>query len=206
MRLRVAVFGAVGTAATLLAAAIVFTPGLAESTQPLAGVADALADVDERQLLLVASLLVGVFVAVIGWNVTQQTRRDSDVFDEATAGPPEAVTTARQRQTAADLDETFDAAIAGDSNAIEAVRDRLRETAASAYARSAECEMEAARTAVRQGEWTDDPTAAAVLSTSEGPTHSLWSRLRLWLDPESERERRFTSATQAITTLAGGAR
>lgn len=205
MRLRVAVFGAVGTAATLLAAAIVFTP-VVESVQPLAGVADALAEVDERQLLLVASLLVSIFLAAIGWNVTQQTRREADVFDEATDGPPEAVTTARQRQTAADLDGTFDAAIAGDIDAVEAARDRLRETAASAYARSAECEMEAARRAVRQGTWTNDQTAAAALAADDGPTHSLGSRLRLWLDPESERERRFTSATQAITALAGGTR
>lgn len=206
MGLRVVAFGALGTLATVLAAAVVFAPGFVATVRPLAGAADALAGVDRRQLLLVASLLVGAFLTVTGWRATGSTRSEDDTFDEATAGPPEDVTAARQRLTAAELNGTFGAAIDGDADAVERARDRLRETATRAYARSTGCEMDAARTAVRNGNWTDDPTAAAALADGDGPTHSLRSRLRLWLDPESERERRFRRAVRATTRLGGGDR
>lgn len=206
MRLRIVLFGALGTLATVLAAAIVFVPGFVDGVEPLASVADALADVDRRQLLVAASVLVGLFVSVASWSASQAARGERDAFDEATAGPPEAVTVARQRLTGAGLDGAFDDAIDGDDDAAERVRDQLRETAARAYARSAGCEMEDARTTVRRGTWTDDSTAAAVLADGEGPSYSLVARLRLWLDPESERERRFSRAVRETTRIAGGQR
>lgn len=203
MRPRVVVFGALGTLITLLAAAAVFAPGVVESVGPLADLAATLDEVDRRQLLLLASAIVGLFVSAASWRAARSARAERDAFDEVTAGPPEGVTAARQRLTAADLERKFDAAIGGDDEATEQVRDRLRETAARACARSADCEIAEARTAVRNGTWTDDRTAAAVLADEDGPVHSLGSRLRLWLDPESERERRFDGTVRATTNLAG---
>lgn len=206
MRLRIAVFGALGTLITVLAAAAVFAPDFVQRVEPLAGFAATLGEVDRRQLLLLASALVGLFVSAASWRATRSARAEHDAFDEATAAPPEAVTTARQRLTAAGLEDEFAAAIDGDDDAAEKVRNRLRETAAGAYARSTGCEVTEARTAVRNGTWTDDRAAAATLADEDGPVHTLASRLRLWLDPESERERRFHRTVQEITDLARGER
>lgn len=206
MRPRVVVFGALGTLTTLLAAAAVFSPGFVESVGPLATLADTLDGVDRRQLLLVTSVVVGLFVSGASWRASRPARTERDAFDDATAGPPEAVTTARQRLTAADLDGASDAATRGDADATEQVHERLRQTATRAYAHAAGCERDEARAVVRNGNWTDDRTAAATLATEDGPTYSLGSRLRLWLDPESERERRFDRTVRATTRLGGDER
>jgi len=71
-----------------------------------------------------------------------------------------------------------------------------------AYAHANGCERAAARTAVRTASGPTTELAAATLA-DDGPTHSLWSRLRLWLDPESERERRFDRTVRATARLAG---
>lgn len=206
MRPRIVVLGTLGTLITVVAAAAVFAPGVVRSVGPLAGVVDTLAEVDRRQLLLLTSLVVGLFISAASWRATRSAKTERTAFEEATEGPPEAVTTARQRRTATGLEAEFDAAIDGDEEAIERVRDRLRETATAAYAQSAGCETSDARAVVRRGEWTEDRTAAAALADEDGPTHSLGSRLRLWLDPESERRRRFDSTVRAARRLAGGRR
>lgn len=202
MRARIAVFGALGTLVTVLAAVAVFAPGVVERVGPLAGLAAVLDEVDRRQLLLLASVAVGLFVSAVSWRATRSARGERDAFDDATAGPPEDVTTARQRQTATGLQGEFDAAVRGDEDAADLVRDRLRETAARAYVRATDCDRDAARSAVREGDWTDDPIAAAALAGDDGPTYPLGSRLRLWLDPESERERRFDRTVRATAELA----
>lgn len=204
MRVRVVVFGLLGTLVTLLAAAAVFLPRFVQGVGPLAGFAETLAGIDRRQLLLLASGAVGLFVSVATWRATRSARGDRDAFDEATAGPPESVTTASQRLTAAGLDREFDEAIRGNDESSGRIRDRLRETATRTYARANGCETDAARDAVRNGEWTDDRVAAATLADEDGPTYSIASRLRLWLDRETERERRFHRTVQAIRDLDGG--
>jgi hypothetical protein len=204
MRPRIVVFGALGTVVTLLAAAVVFAPGFVQDVEPLAGLAAALEKIDRRQLLLVASLVVGLFVSAATWRASGAGNNERDTFDEATAGPPEDVTTDAQRLTAADLEAAVEAAIDGDDAAAEQVRERLQETATRAHAHETGVAVKRAREQVRAGEWTDDRLAAAVLADEGGPTHSLWSRLRLWLDPESERERRLHRAVRETTALGGG--
>lgn len=204
MRLRIAVFGLLGSLATVLAAGLLFVPELVLSIPPFGAVVTAAETVDVRQLLLAGSLLVGLYLTVAARSATSPTREDDepDAYDDATADPPEAVTTARQRQTAESLDSQIEAAIGGDEAASEVVRDRFRETVTAAYARSTGCSTDVARQAVDRGEWTDDRTAAALLAGEDGPSHSLWSRLSLWLDPETERRRRLNrtvSAARAFT-------
>lgn len=203
MRLRVAVFGVLGTVATVLAAIILFAPDLV-GLETVTGIAGGLGDVNTRHLLLVTGVLVGLFLSLVGWNATRTALAERDAFDEATDGPPESVTTVRQDLTAAHLDGVFDAAIAGDDEATDSVRERLRETATRAYARANGTSLSDARGAVHDGTWTDDRTAAAALAQGDSQTHSVPSRLRLWLDPESERKRRFERAVEATTKLDGG--
>jgi len=203
MRPRVAVFGALGTVTTVVAAVVVFAPDAVAGVAPVASVADGLAEVNRRHLLLAASTFVGLFLSVVGWSASRTTRGRRDAFDDATAAPPEAVTSARQRRTAADLDDVFDAAVDGDRDAIDRTRERLRETAARAYVRASGCALDEARAAVRGGTWTEDETARATLADADGPTFTVRARLRLWLDPEAERERRYTRTVAAIAALGG---
>ncbi|WP_372479772.1 hypothetical protein ACAH01_15390 [Halomicrobium sp. HM KBTZ05] len=204
MRVRVVLFGVVGTVATLLAAGLLFAPETLLSVAPVAPLVTLGEAANARQLLLGGSLLAGLYLLVAARSATLPSRdgEGGDAFDAATAEPPEAVTTARQRRTGAALAATIDDAIAGEDEALDAVRERFRETATAAYAQTAGCGPEAARRAVERGDWTDDRTAAAVLSGDDGPSHSLWSRLRLWLDPAAERRRRLhrtVSATRGLT-------
>lgn len=206
MRVRVALFGVVGTLATLFAAGLLFAPDLIETVLPIDPLVTIAEATDTRQLLLAGSVLVGLTLALAARSATRPTREGEggDAFDAATAEPPEAVTTARQRRTAEELQATIDEAVAGDEDALDAALARLRSTVADAYAQRTGCSIEDARQAVATGEWTDDRTAAAALARDDTLTFSLWSRLRLWLDPEAERRRRLNRTVRAARGLAEG--
>jgi len=206
MRLRVAVFGLLGSVATAVAGALLFAPDLLLSFPPVEGVVSTAETVNTRRLLLGGSLLVGLYLTVAARSATRSVREgeDGDAFDDATTVPPEAVTTARQRRTAEDLDDAFERAVTGDDEALATVRDRLRETVAVAYARTTDCPTDTAREVVARGDWTDDRRAAALLADETGPTHSLWSRLSLWIDPETERRRRLRHTVDAARGLTEG--
>lgn len=206
MGLRTLVFGVLGSLATVLAAGLLFAPDLLLSFQGVEPFVAAAEAANTRRLLLGGSLLVGLYLTFAARSATRsiRDRDDPDAFDEATADPPEAVTTARQRQTAEELDDAFESAVDGDDEALDAVRDRLRETVTAAYVRTVDCAPEVAEQAVARGDWTDDRTAAALLADEDGPAHSLWSRLRLWLDPERERRRRLTRTVRAASGIMEG--
>jgi len=206
MRLRIVLFGALGTLATVIAAGLLFAPLMFVGLPPVEAVVTTAEEVDTRQLLLGGSLLVGLYLVVAARSATRANTsgEQPDAFDAATEEPPEQVTTARQRQTAESLDEQIEAAIDGDVSARDSVRDRLRETVTTAYAQTTSCSTERAREAVDSGEWTDDRTAAAFLAGEDGPDHSLWARLRLWLDPDRERARRLRRAVESATGLTEG--
>ncbi|MFB6073711.1 MAG: hypothetical protein ABEJ89_01715 [Haloarculaceae archaeon] len=198
MRFRVAVFGALGVLATLGAAVAVLAPDLVASFLPAASLGG-----DARRMLLLASGAVALLLLWLGHGSAGETPR-SDAFDALADRPPEAVTAARGRRTAAELDARIGAAVAGDEEALSGVRDRLREAATTAYAGGAGVDRETARTVVLRGEWTGDETAAAFLAGEAGPAHSPADRLRLWLDPGSERERRIRRAVAATRALEEG--
>lgn len=206
MGLRLRVFGAVGTLATLLAAGLLLVPDLLLAFGPVTAMVAAAGKLDPKKLLLAGSLLVGLYLSIAARSATETTTggAEPDAFDAATADPPEAVTTHRQRRTAEGLADRIDDAVDGDETARDAVVARLRETATAAYARAADVGPEAAREAVERGTWTEDRTAAAFLSDSESPSHSVWSRLRLWLDAETERERRLRRTISVTNDLAEG--
>ncbi len=80
------------------------------------------------------------------------------------------------------------------------VRSRLRATAVEAVHRDADgpTDRAGAERAVRRGEWTDDPVAAAFLADGDGPDHPLPARLRGWLRPDAAFCRRVDRTVAAI--------
>jgi len=206
MRVRVVLFGVAGTLATLFAAGLLFAPDLLTSLAPIAPLVTIAEATDTRQLLLAGSLLVGLTLTLAARSATRPAREGEggDAFDAATAEPPEAVTTARQRRTAEALQTAIEETVDGDEDALDAVLARLRETVAEAYAQTTGCTLEEAQQAVAAGEWTDDRTAAAALARDDARTFSLWSRLQLWLDPEAERRRRLNRTIRAARGLTEG--
>ncbi|WP_436932767.1 DUF7269 family protein, partial [Halosimplex halobium] len=122
-------------------------------------------------------------------------------FAAVLADEPETATAPEGTLAAGDLDESVERAVAGDERAREAVEDRLRRLAVARLTRTGR-DREAADRAVAEGTWTGDRTAAAFLSGADGPVATLGSRLRLWLDPKGERERRIERTVAALDGLA----
>ncbi|WP_123537117.1 DUF7269 family protein [Halosimplex salinum] len=197
--------GAVGVLATLLGALAVVAPSFVADTEPLATLVGAASGVGPRDLFFLGSAAVGLYLAgsVLQSPDARLLAGDaaaSERFDGVVADPPESVTAADRTVTGNAFDVAVERACAGDERALEQVRERLRALAVARFTR-AERDSESASRAVAAGEWTDDRTAAAFLSEDDGPYPSIWSRLRLWLDAETERERRIRRTVEGIDAL-----
>lgn len=208
MRARLAVAGGIGVVLTALAAAFVFAPRSLLEAGGLDALAALVADRDPQRLLLGLGVLVGLVAAAASWaGGSASTVADGPATRYAAAvdDPPEAVS-ATDRALAGDaFDVRVEAAVDGDDAALDWVRETLAETVVQAYARTNDCSLEEARRAVAAGAWTGDPTAAAFVG--DEPTFSVWARLREWLDPASERERRVRRTVAAVRSfVAGGVR
>ncbi|MFB6222284.1 MAG: hypothetical protein ABEH86_01255 [Haloarcula sp.] len=195
MRLRSVVFGTAGLLATTVAVLLVFAPTVVG--EPLVAVLGA---VTPTTVLLAGSLVMGICAVLAGW----LGGGTSTTFDVAVDNPPEAVTATESHLFAADIDAAIDDTVAGDDAAMDTVTERLAEAATTAYAIGTGVSRASARQAVHAGTWTDDAVAAALLSPTE--PQSLLARLRLWLDPESERRRRIRRTVDAIERVSGGER
>jgi hypothetical protein len=207
MRLRVAVFGTLGAIATLLGAMFVLAPDLALGVQPVRAAVDALST-DPRLVMLGATLVVGLYVAIAARSTSGEEGLDAvsvadRQFERVATNPPEGVTDDRRRQTAAALDATIDRAVADGGADLREVRDVLTGTAESAYASHANVTRSRAQHAIATGAWTADDVAAAFLTGDDGPTATLYSRIRLWLTPAAERERRIERTVAAIEAIQG---
>ncbi len=195
MRLRVALLGTLGAVATLVALLAVVAPDLTASLGPLGALVARIRAGEPRGLLVVASAVAALALAWLARGAPAEG--PPGPFDELAGRPPETATAARGRRTAAALDGRIDAAVAGDDGALAVVRDRLRRAAVDAHARRTDGDRATARRAVETGRWTDDPTAAAFLADERD--HGAWARLRLWLDPAAERERRVRRTVAALS-------
>ncbi|AUG46257.1 hypothetical protein BVU17_01505 [Haloarcula taiwanensis] len=199
MRLRTVVFGTVGLLATAVAASLLFAPTAAgESLVAVVG------SVAPTTALLTGSLTVGLCAVLAGWLGGLLGGSSPTTFDVALDSPPEDVTATESRLFAADIDAAIDDAVAGDDAAMDTVTERLTAAATTAYAIGAGVSQASAHQAVRAGTWTDDAVVAALLAPDE--PQSLLARLRLWLDPESERRRRIRRTVDAIEQVSGGER
>jgi hypothetical protein len=196
VRRRTLVLGALGLLGTLVAAAFVVVPNFV-SGSPLSSVAEATADADSEQVLLAVAAVVALLTL---W--AARTRREpaaDDAFDDLTATPPETVVTDDDAVAGRRFDEQFEGAVVhGGWREEEEAVPTLRSTAVDVL--SLTTTEEAARQAVEQGTWTDDPLAAAMLAGPDGPRPSIWARLRQWLDPAAERERRLRRTVCALET------
>jgi hypothetical protein len=197
MSVRLKTAGGVATLAVLGAAIAVAFPFLVPLAGPLGDEGATLPGIDPQGLLLQASLLVGLVAVAIAINAS----RAAGVHGAVDGPVPEQVTAARQESTGQALDDRIAAGIDGDEAALVAVRDRLRAVAIGAYAGENGTSREAAARAIHTGRWTQERTAAAMLSDGTGETHSIPARLRLWLDPAAERRRRLARTVDAIDRL-----
>lgn len=206
MRARVAVFGTAGVLSTLVAAALAYAPDVVLSVGPVRAAVGWVADVDPGAVLLIASLVVGVYAAVAARSAGGDRHDTGSAaerrYERIVAAPPEAVTADREQLAGADLDTRIRSAVESGGGDLRAVREVLAATAASAVAEREGRTREAAERAVERGEWTDDPRAAAFLADGR-PAPPLLARVRLWLAPEAERRRRVRRTVDAIHDLEG---
>lgn len=223
MRRKRVLLGTVGGLLTLVAGLAVARPGLVLGVDPLAQPVRAVSSIETGTLLLGGSALVGLYVAWAARSATADRLLDEETtvderFERIEVRPPERVTADERTLSASDLDETVAFAVAGDGAAFDRVRRRLRSLAAARLSRtdpsadgvagSSDSERGAAAAEViAAGAWTDDRTAAAFLADGDdGPAHPLLSRLRLWLDPDAERQRRIRRTVAAVDALGGDGR
>jgi len=214
------VLGTAGIALTLLGVLAVTNPDLVGGTEPLATLVTTLSDAGLSRLLLGACVMVGLVLVRLAWrssggataggadgrssgNEAGNATDPGTAFDRLLDAPPEAVTVETATPTAAALDARVDRAVAGDEAALASVRDRLASVATDRLVRYRGDAPAAAQEAVAAGTWTDDRVAAAFLSGSRGPIYSFGSRLRLWLDPETERRRRLDRTVGAVDAIDG---
>lgn len=201
--MRARILGTLGVLLTLVAAAVVVSPNLADSITEVVAVLESR---DPERLLLVLGSVVGLYAA---WSARASSPEEPAVDGpaarfESTDDRPETVNAADRTRTGESLDERITAACAGDDEALQAVRSNLADTAVSAHARTADRTPEAAHRAVESGAWTDDPIAAAFLADDSGPNFSLFARLRAWVDSSAERRRRIERTVEAVGRLLDG--
>ncbi len=208
MRARVAIFGTFGALATAVAALLVVAPDLATLPAVRKPIENLTAR-DPRSLMLAGTAAVGLY-AVLAARSPGGSRRLGPVsagdenFEAAVDDPPEAVTDDRRQLTAHGLDEDIDAAISEGGVRLKRTRETLFQTAASAYAHHGRVSPKEAQVAIETGTWTDDDLAAAFLASDDGPRPGTYSRIRLWLLPAAERERRIERTVAAIRHLQEG--
>lgn len=198
MSKRVTIFGTAGVVLTLLAVALAVVPGTEALLGPLG---DLLAGEDPTRLLLLLGTLTGGYAVWTAWRRGDSPKATDDAttrYEAAADEPPEAVGVTDRETPGDGFDRRVEAALAGDSRALEPITETLADTARRALVRSRDCSEETARHAVETGSWTDDELAAAFVAGEDGPDYSLWTRLRGWLDPETERRRRIERTVAAV--------
>lgn len=208
MRARVAILGTLGALATAGAVLLVVAPDLALAP-PVRRTIEGMSARDPRSVMLAGTALVGLYVLLAARSTGGSRSLDpvstgERAFEGAVADPPEEVTDDRRQVTAQALDTDITAAISRGGLGLTRTRQTLAETATTAYVHHGTVSPEKARTAVETGAWTTDDLAAAFLAGEGGPTPGLYSRIRLWLLPAAERERRIRRTVAAIRDLQGG--
>ena len=194
MRASSVFFGTIGLLATVLAGLVVFDVPIA------AAIIEIAQTVDVTLVLVLGGLLLGIAGLLAAW-ITGPDSASGTTFDAAVDNPPESVTAPEGSLVGAGIDASFDDAVAGDEAELSSLVDRLRATAAETYALATDSDLQAARQAITAGTWTDDDVATALLAPDT--PQPLLARLRLWLDAESERERRIRRTIDEIRRLGG---
>jgi hypothetical protein len=205
MRLRVAAFGTLGLAATGFGVGLLVAPDLLLDVGPVEEGVTALAEADRSRLILGASLVSVLYVALAarsrpGGASGEISAADSQ-FAATITDRPEGVTADRRGIAAAGIELQVEAAAQSGGTELGELRSTLRDTAVGVYASVTETDSETARALIERGEWTEDTVASAFLAGANGQTSSVVARLRLWLIPERERRHRIERTIAAIEHL-----
>lgn len=201
MRPRRVLFGTLGTVATAVGAGLLFTPELLSDVGPLSTAVSVVAGIETTRVALVSGALVFAALAVTARSPStgdSQSTLDAR-FDQVTESPPEEARVSPDALTGGTLDGDARQAIEEGGTAFRDVRVYLYEVTVSTYAERMAVSESQAREAVDRGEWTDDPVAAYVLGERQPP---LPARVRRWLVPRRERERRIQRTVDAIEEVA----
>lgn len=202
MRLRVAVFGTGGLLATAFGIGLLVAPEFFLDIEPIAEAVATVAAIDQTRLVLGASIVAVLYVVLAARSRPRASVQGTDLsgdkrFAKTITSRPEAVTADQRSLAAAGIDLEVQTAIESGQR-LQRFRSTLVETAVSVYANTENTDEESGRAAIERGAWTDDRVAAAFLAGEDGPTPTIWDRIRLWLVPERERERRIERTIAAI--------
>lgn len=193
--------GAIG--ALLLGVGVVFMyePALVETIEPLADLRARLQGVSTTYLLVTTGGLLAGYAVLAAWaagsfNSTPVSGTDKTRYDAARETPPEAVVDESRTQIQELSSEAFQT-VGTRPDEVANVQSRLQGTVYAALAVT-EDDPDAA---IHSGNWTDSRLAATYLSEDDDLAPSVWSRLRMWLHPEQERQRRLEVTLAEVERL-----
>ena len=187
----------VALALLALAALPAFLPGTAD-LPPVRSVG-AFAGEDAGTVALVAALTLVGLAGLLA--LLPSSAPDEGPFETLRERPPEAVTAAAWSRAGGEFDASLGRAAGRGGESMEEIRSRLRSVATACEAAAAGLDEAAARERVESGAWTENPTARAFLASGRDVTPSVISRIRLWLDPPTERRRRVRVTVEEIARL-----
>jgi hypothetical protein len=201
-----------GVAAVGFAAALVVAPGQASGLLPIGAIADA-TPLSEDSIRALAFLLVGVLCVLwVAWTgaptrtyvLPEGPLSEPDVgFRTLREAPPERATPGPTVGGSFDrrLRRTASAALRGDD--ADEVREDVRALAVAVVAHAEGCSTERARRRMAEGEWTDDPVAAAYVADREASL-PVSRRLSAWLRPHRTTVRRVERSVTALEERLDG--
>lgn len=185
-----------------LAALPLLVPSTADL--PLVRALPSLVGDDAGSVALLAAVAIGFLAGVLA--LLPGDEAEKGPFTDLRERPPEAVTAGSESRAGGGFDARLNRAAETGGESMDDLRVRLREVATESHAAATGLDPEAARERVESGAWTDDRTARAFLASGRDVTPSLASRVRLWLDPPAERQRRVRVTVTEIATLLEGER
>jgi hypothetical protein len=195
-----AAFGGIGTLA--VAVAIGIAPDrVVEAVPVLNPLVAATRDLGGQVVLAAASAAVGLVATYLSRRGRTSPDRATDpVLDARRTRPAETVTVDPGTVTGGAIQSAYDDV--STAAELDAVAADLRETAVAVEEAVTGVDHRSAARRVEAGKWTDDAVAAAVLG-EEAPL-PVTARLRAWLDPEAEVQRRLRRTVAAVETRLDG--
>lgn len=194
------VAGTLGLVATLAALGFVLAPDILRAVGPVDQAVGVVAAQDPQSLMLAVGAFAGLLALFVSRTASRRAPNSPHGSRRIVEQPPEHVTSDAPMRAGGDVDRQRARAVEGDPAAQADLQATLHAAAVRALAGDPETTPEQAREAVNAGTWTDDDLAAAFLGE---PTPSLLARLRAWLDPVAEYERRIERTVTAIEAVGG---
>lgn len=207
MRFRTFV-GLLGVASLGTGLLFMYEPALAVDVPPLEEAKTTFQGIPPSKLLVGLGGALSLYAGVAAWGaggLTHDSPLDADTtrFGAAHEAPPEVVVDDDRAPIGALSGKAFEQVGESRSN-VATVQQQLRATVRTALVLNGRD----SESAIKEGTWTDTRIAAAYLSESPDVRPSVWSRLRMWLDIEQERERRLRVTLREVEQLvedqAGG--